>query len=173
MGLILLSVAISFFAQRIGATMPTVGQVLSASSWTVLIVTTTALILALTPLRRLGGVGASRLGTFVLYVLLVSIGARAHLSAVTQAPVFLALGLTWITIHGAVLLAAGILLRAPLGLIATASQANIGGVISAPLVGATFSKELAGIGLLMAILGNILGTYAGLATAGMARLIYR
>ncbi len=134
-----------------------------------LIVTTAALLLSLTPLRKLEQAGASRLGTLALYLLLASIGARADLRAILQTPVFLALGVTWIGIHGLLLLAVGRLLRAPLGLIAAASQANIGGVISAPMVGAAFSAPLAGAGLLMAILGNVVGTSLGLGTALAAR----
>ena len=64
---------------------------------------------------------------------------------------------------------AGYFLKAPLKLIATASQANIGGPVSAPIVGATYQREMAGLGLLMAILGNVLGTYLGLLTAALAR----
>lgn len=167
---ILLAVAISLAAQQAAWRLPTLGAAMGASTWTVLLVTTAALALSMTPLRRMAENGGSTAGTFLLYVLLCSIGARGNLAAVGQAPVFLLLGATWIGIHGLVLLAAGALARAPLGLIATASQANIGGPISAPIVGATFSKPLAGVGLLMAILGNILGTYLGLGTALLARV---
>ncbi len=149
--------------------MPAMGPAFSAATWTILIVTSVSLLLSLTPVRKLEEAGASKIGNFALYVLLASIGARANLNAVTQAPVFLLLGVTWILIHGLVLLLGGYFLKAPLGLIATASQANIGGTISAPIVGATFSGELAGLGLLMAIFGNLIGTYAGLATALAAR----
>jgi len=166
---IALAILFSLAAQWISRKMPAMGPAFSASTWTILIVTSVSLLLSLTPVRKLEEAGASRIGSLALYVLLASIGARANLTAVTQAPVFLALGATWILIHGVVLLAGGYLLKAPLGLIATASQANIGGTISAPLVGATFSTELAGLGLLMAIFGNLIGTYAGLATALAAR----
>ena len=37
-------------------------------------------------------------------------------------------------------------------------------------MGATFSAELATVGLLMAISGNLLGTYLGLLTAFLARV---
>lgn len=163
-----LATFISLIAQRAAGRLPAFPG-LTASTWTVVLVTTAALALAATPLRRLGESGASRTGTWALYLLLVTIGARADLRAVLTAPVFLLLGLTWIAVHGLVLLAAGYFFRAPLGLIATASQANIGGVVSAPMVGATYSKELAGLGLLMAVLGNILGTYLGLMTGWALR----
>ena len=167
--IVLLAVLISLMAQWAAQRLPAFGPAMSSSTWAILLVTTAALALSLTPLRRLAETGGSNVGTFLLYVLLCSIGARGNLAAVGQAPVFLLLGVTWILIHGAVLLLAGWLCRAPLGLIATASQANIGGPISAPIVGATFSKPLAGVGLLMAILGNVLGTYIGLLTALAAR----
>jgi len=157
-------------AQVIGERLPPMGHVMNPATWTILIVTTSALALSLTPLARVEQAGASRLGTFLLYLLLSSIGARANLNAVTHAPTFFALGLTWIVIHGACLILVGRLLKAPLSLMATASQANIGGPISAPIVGATYHPAAASVGLLMAILGNILGTYLGLATAALAQL---
>lgn len=167
---VVLAILISLMAQYGTQRLPALGAAMSGPTWTVLLVTTAALLLSMTPLRRMAESGGSTAGTFFLYVLLCSIGARGNLAAVGHAPVFLLLGATWIGIHGLVLLAAGALARAPLGLIATASQANIGGPISAPIVGATFSKPLAGVGLLMAILGNILGTYLGLGTALLARV---
>lgn len=166
---ILLAIGLSLFVQSLAKQLPSFEPVISASTWTILLVTTLSLLLSLTPVRALGRGYVPRLGTFALYLLLASIGARADLHAITTTPVFLALGITWIAIHGAVLLVAGYLLRAPLGLIATASQANIGGPISAPIVGATFSPQLATAGLLMAILGNLLGTYLGLLMALLLR----
>jgi uncharacterized membrane protein len=166
---IMVAVLISLLAQWIGSQLPPLGQAVNAATWTVLLVTTISLALSLTPLSKLEQAGISRVGMFALYVLLASIGARANLRAILEHPVFLALGLTWILAHGIVLGLAGYFLKAPLGLIATASQANIGGPISAPIVGATYHPRLATIGLLMAILGNLLGTYLGLLTAFLAR----
>lgn len=168
---IALAITLSLAAQWIARRMPVIGAVFSASTWTVLIVTATALLLSLTPLRKLEQAGASRAGTLLLYGLLASIGARADLRSILHTPAFLALGATWIGIHGACLLLAGRLARAPLGLIAAASQANIGGTVSAPIVGATFSPQMASLGLLMAIFGNLIGTYIGLATAWLVRVL--
>ncbi len=165
---ILLSIVLSLAAQDIAARLPELPG-FSASTWTILLVTTAALALSATPLRRLEEAGISKIGTWALYGLLITIGARAHFQAILDAPVFLALGLTWILIHGLCLLAAGWVWRVPLGLMATASQANIGGTVSAPMVGAAYSSELAGVGLLMAVLGNLLGTYLGLLTASLLR----
>lgn len=169
LGGLALAIGLSLAAQGVARWLPEMGRVVSWETWTILLVTTAAVGLSLTPARRLEKAGISRVGTFFLYILLATIGARAQFTALIETPIFLALGLTWIAIHGAVLLLAGFLLKAPLGLIATASQAAIGGPISAPIVGATYDAKLAGVGLLMAVLGNLLGTYLGLAAAFLAK----
>ena len=169
LAILVLSVALSLAAQWAAQFLPASGRAFNAFTWTILLVTTASLLLSLTPLRRLCRAGGASLGTFLLLVLLASIGARGNLRAAFEAPAFLLMGLTWLAIHGAILLLFGYLWKAPLGLIATVSQANIGGTISAPIVGATYSRELAGVGLLMAVLGNVLGTYAGLLTASLAQ----
>jgi uncharacterized membrane protein len=55
-------------------------------------------------------------------------------------------------------------------LVAVASQANIGGVASAPIVAAIYEPGLASVGLLLAILGNIIGTYLGILTGQLCHL---
>ena len=44
-------------------------------------------------------------------------------------------------------------------------MANVGGAASAPLVASVYQPAMAPVGLLMAVLGYILGTYVGLAVA--------
>ena len=56
-------------------------------------------------------------------------------------------------------------------LIATSSQANIGGVVSAPIIATVYKKSLAPVGLLMGVIGNIIGIYAGLFTAWLLSLV--
>src|SRR5690606_11526711 len=111
--------------------------------------------------------GASRLGYAALYLLLTAIGAQANLRAVLSAPLYLATGVLWIAIHIAILLLAARLLRAPLFFVATGSMANVGGAASAPIVSGVYHPAMAPVGLLMAVLGYILGIYAGLACAWM------
>ncbi len=128
---------------------------------------TGGLLLSFTPVRRLEEVGASRLGYAALYLLLTAIGAQANLRAVLSAPLYLATGVLWIAIHIAILLLAARLLRAPLFFVATGSMANVGGAASAPIVAGVYHPAMAPVGLLMAVLGYILGIYAGLACAWM------
>jgi uncharacterized membrane protein len=125
--------------------------------------------LSFTPARRLEAHGTSRLGYALLYLVLTSIGARADLSAIGGAPWFVLAGAIWIAFHGLCLLGAARLLRAPVFLAATASQANVGGPVSAPIVAAAYQPGLAQVGLLLAVLGNVAGTYLGLVCAALCR----
>ena len=166
-----IAILMSWGAQCVARRLP-IGVAVNAATWTVLLVTTVALALSLTPLGRLGrGEAVERLGMVCLLVLLASIGARADLRAARSAPVFLVAGVTAVAIHGAVLAVVGWRWRAPLGLLATVSQANVGGVVSAPLVASAYDRALAPVGLLMAVLGNAVGTYLGLTAAILCRAV--
>jgi uncharacterized membrane protein len=46
-----------------------------------------------------------------------------------------------------------------------ASLANIGGVASAPILAGAFNQALIPVGILMAVLGSLLGTYFGILTS--------
>jgi uncharacterized membrane protein len=152
---------------NLGGKMPTLGDptIISATTWAVLIVVTGGLLLSFTPLRNYEKVGASQLGYTALYLLLAGIGAQADLKAVIQAPLYLAAGAVWISIHVLVLYAAARAIRAPLFFIATGSMANIGGAASAPVVAGVYHPAMAPVGLLMAVVGYILGIYGALGCA--------
>jgi uncharacterized membrane protein len=68
-------------------------------------------------------------------------------------------------VHALLTLAAIRLLRAPLFFFGAASQACVGGYSSAPVVAAIYHPAMAPVGLLLAVLGNVIGTYAGLLVA--------
>ena len=154
-------------AQRLGQRLPAFGdpEIISGTTWAILIVVTGGLILSFTRLRQLETVGASHLGYTALYLLLAGIGAQADLRAVLDAPVYLAAGAVWIAIHVAILLIAARIVRAPFFFVATGSMANIGGAASAPVVAGVYHRAMAPIGLLMAVAGYILGIYGALLCA--------
>lgn len=145
--------------------------IISHTTWAILIVVTGGLLLSFSPLRKLEEVGASRFGYAALYLMLAAIGAKADLRAVIETPAFLGAGLLWIAVHAAVLFLVARLLRAPLFFFATASMANIGGPVSAPIVAGVYHPAMAPVGLLMAIGGYILGIYGGLVCAWMLGLM--
>jgi uncharacterized membrane protein len=156
-----------------GARLPALGDptIISTTTWTVLIVVTAGLLLSFTPVRRLEEAGASRIGYAALYLLLTAIGAQADLRAVLAAPLYFAAGAVWIAIHAALLLLAARLLRAPLFFFATASMANVGGAVSAPIVAGVYHPAMAPVGLLMAVAGYVLGIYGGLVCAWLLAML--
>jgi uncharacterized membrane protein len=160
-----LAVVLTAACLKVGSLLPPVGQVLNAFSWAIILLTTVALLLSLTPLARLEEAGASTVGYAGFYLLLASVGAQGDLRKVLSHPQFVLLGVIVIAVHAAVLFAAVRLLRAPLFFLGAASQACVGGYSSAPLVAAIYHPAMAPVGLLLAVLGNVVGTYLGLAVA--------
>jgi uncharacterized membrane protein len=154
-----------YYSLKIGEWIPDLGRIVTSFGWTIIIVSILGIILSLTPLSDLENVGASHIGNFFLYLLLATIGAKANLTSIIYAPVFLLVGICWIAVHAVILFMGGRLLKVPMFLIATSSQANIGGVVSAPIIATVYQKSLAPVGLLMGVLGNIIGIYFGLLTA--------
>jgi uncharacterized membrane protein len=148
-------------------------QFIDSFAWAIILATTGGIALSFTPVRRLEGYGASKLGYFMLYLVLTSIGARTSLAHIAAAPLLIVAGVMWIVIHGLFLVGAGRLMRAPMSLLAAASQANIGGPASAPVVAGVYQPGLESVGLLLAILGNILGTYAGLLCSAVCGWVSR
>ena len=63
-------------------------------------------------------------------------------------------------------------LKAPIFFAAVGSQANVGGAASAPVVASAFHPALAPVGVLLAVAGYVLGTYAGLLTAWLLQLAH-
>ncbi|OWY72318.1 hypothetical protein B7486_05195 [cyanobacterium TDX16] len=147
------------------------GDYLNAFAWKVIIATTAGVTLSFTRMRTLEGAGASKIGSLMLYLLIACIGAGADFHRLTESGAFLGLGLTWILIHIGCVLLVGKLIRAPFFFIAVGSQANIGGAASAPIVAGAFNPLLAPVGVLLAILGYVLGTYGGLVCVNLCRLI--
>jgi uncharacterized membrane protein len=159
-------------ATALASKLPDVGTIINGFTWVVLLVTTVALALSFTQLRRLDGAGASSIGSAFLYLLIASIGAQAQFSEVVKAPGLVAVGALWIGIHALVILVARRLLRAPIFFAAVGSQANIGGAASAPIVAAAFHPALAPVGVLLAVGGYVLGTYGGLLCAVLLELVH-
>ncbi len=149
----------------LGKLLPELDPVINAFGWGILLATAAGIVLSFTGLSKLEYAGASTVGSFLFYLLLASIGARADLKGILDAPFFVLAGMMIIVIHAALLFAVGRMLRSPMFLMATASQANIGGPVTAPIVATVYQSSLAPVGLLMAVIGSMLGTVVGLAVA--------
>ncbi|MBP1728941.1 MAG: hypothetical protein H6Q56_1314 [Deltaproteobacteria bacterium] len=158
-------------AHLIARQLPLVKDVVTPYTWTIMIVTVIGILLSFSPVRKLECSGASRTGYDLLYFVLTAIGAKASIASIGSALVLIAAGLLIVAVHVVFSLVGARLLRAPMFLVAAASQANIGGVASAPLVAEVYHPGLASVGLLLAILGNIVGTWLGIFCAQLCRLV--
>jgi uncharacterized membrane protein len=133
--------------------------------WIVLLTTTFGLLLSTTRVRNLEGAGASRLGTLMLYLLVVVIGMQMNLLAILNSPGLMLVGAIWMFIHASLMLIVARLIRAPFFFTAVGSMANVGGATSAPVIASAFHPSLATVGVLLSVLGYALGTYCAYLSA--------
>ena len=127
--------------------------------WLIVISTTLAVILSFTKARELEGVGASRIGSVFIYILVATIGMKMNILAIFDNPGLFIVGLIWMMIHAGMLISVAKFIKAPFFFMAVGSQANVGGAASAPIVASAFHPSLAPVGVLLAVLGYATGTY--------------
>lgn len=139
--------------------------------WLVVLVTAVALAMSFTPVRRLEGVGASKMGSVFIYILVATIGLKMNILSIFDYPKMFMVGAIWIAVHAGLLLIVRAKIKAPIFFLAVGSQANIGGAASAPVVAAAFHPSLAPVGVLLAVLGYTLGTYAALFTGALMQAV--
>jgi uncharacterized membrane protein len=160
--------AISLFSQYLADFLPT-GSFLTHTTWVVIIATVAGVIGAMTPIAKLGG--ASQLGTAMLYLIVALIASRANFAELAQAPLYITAGFVIIAIHLVIMVIFAKLFRLDLFSLGVASLANIGGVASAPILASAYSRALIPIGVLMAMMGYIIGTFGGLAVGKVLEMI--
>lgn len=166
-------VAADVLAPFIEENAPSLGRFSLTSKffWLIVVATTGGLALSFTKARELEGVGASKVGSLFLYVLVATIGMQMDITAVAEAPKLFVVGLVWLSFHAALLLVVAKVIKAPLFFLAVGSQANVGGAASAPVVAAAFHPALAPVGVLLAVLGYALGTYGAWLCGQILRVI--
>ncbi|QBY05549.1 DUF819 family protein [Thalassotalea sp. HSM 43] len=128
--------------------------------WMIVFATVVGIGLSFTRFRKLEGVGASRVGSAMLYILIASIGMKMDVTMIADAPIYFVIGIIWMAIHASLMLFVAKMIKAPLFYMAVGSQANVGGAASAPVVASAFHPSLAPVGVLLAVLGYTLGTFA-------------
>ena len=127
--------------------------------WLIVLSTSIALTLSFTRVRELEGIGASRYGSFFIYILVATIGMKMDITAIFHNPGLFLIGFIWMLFHAISLIIMAKLINAPFFFLAVGSQANVGGAASAPIVASAFHPSLAPVGVLLAVLGYALGTY--------------
>lgn len=147
---------------------PWVNDVFSEATLRILIITTMALSLSVTPVSRLPN--ATALGTALIYIFVAGMGARASLAGFSQAPAFLLGALIWIFVHGAFCVLGAKLFKVDIHSTAIASAANIGAAASAPIVAAFHRPSLVPVSVLMALIGYAIGNYLAPLAGHLARI---
>ena len=127
--------------------------------WLIVLATSIGLGLSFTRVRNLEGVGASKIGSVFIYILVATIGMKMNILKIFDNPGLFLVGGIWMLIHIVLLLIMAKIIKSPYFFLAVGSKANIGGAASAPIVAAAFHPSLAPVGVLLAVLGYALGTY--------------
>lgn len=169
--MIFISFAVGILSLKLGNFLPEIGVIITHYTWGIIIATVVGVMLSFTKLSELEHSGSTYVGNFMLYLLLASVGARANVQGIFETPVFMLMGVVWIMIHATCLFVVGRLIKSPMFLMATSSQANIGGPVTAPIVASVYQSALAPVGLLMAVAGNIVGIYGGLLCAQLCYIV--
>lgn len=141
--------------------------------WIIVISTTVGVLLSFTKAKQLEGVGASKIGSLFIYILVATIGLKMNLKEIflkENLPLFI-IGFTWIFVHVIILLLVARATKAPFFFVAVGSQANVGGAASAPIVASAFHPALASVGAIMAVIGYAVGTYGAIACAQLMQAI--
>jgi uncharacterized membrane protein len=159
---------VSTLSQWLSTLLPTT-DFLTTTTWVVIIATLAGIGMAVSPLARQSG--SMILGNMILYLIVALIASRANFAELTEAPLYILAGFVIIAIHVLVMVLFAKLFRLDLFSIGVASLANIGGVASAPILASAYSKALIPIGVLMAMIGYIVGTFGGLMVGKVLEMI--
>lgn len=141
----------------------------SATTWSVIIATLLGIAFAFSPLAKIKGLQST--ANAMLYLLIALIASRADIHFDLSLLSYLLMGLSVLSIHALLMLIFAKLFRLDLFSISVASLANVGGIASAPILSAAYAQSLVGIGVLMATLGYVIGTFGALFLTQVLRWI--
>ncbi len=139
--------------------------------WMVVIITLLGVGFSFTKIRRLDHVGASKIGTVFIFILIAAIGMQINLAGIISQWRLLLIGLVWMTVHVIIIFIVARIIRAPFFFLAVGSNANTGGASSAPIVATAFHPSLAPVGVFLGILGYAMGTFGGYISTQLMRLV--
>lgn len=140
-------------------------EILNYTTTTVILATALGILGSFTKLKTING--SSLAGSAMLYMLIALIGSKALFENFSGVGVYVFGGFCILVIHALIMVAGAKVFKLDLFSIAVASLSNIGGVASASILAATYNKALVGVGVLMAVMGFIIGTFVGLAVGNI------
>jgi uncharacterized membrane protein len=162
----LLAAALSAWLARF---LPT-SNMISVTTWTILLATALGLAVGQTPFARYPG--ASSISGALLIALVAVLASQSNFHGIGQAPLYILYGVLVIAVHAGLMTAAARLFHFDMYLCGISSLAHIGGVAAAPLLAASYSRSLVPVGVLLALLGYVIGTGYGLIVARVLSSVY-
>ena len=159
--LIFLAIVVSFVSQFITEYF----TLLNKTTTIVLLASLFGVLGSFTKLKELNG--SSELATTMLYIIVALIGSKAVFDSFSDVGVYVLAGFSILLIHALIMVMGAKVFKLDLFSIAVASLSNIGGVASAPILAAAYNKSLVSVGVLMAIMGYLIGTFGGLAVGNI------
>ena len=165
--LVVVALGISVVCQSIAPFLPT-SDFVSQTTWIVIIATFLGLMGSMSVLKKLY---SPTLATTLLYIIIALIASRATLEDIDKAPLYILAGSMILVLHMIIMIFFAKIFKLDLFIIGVASLANIGGVASAPILAGAYSKTLIPIGVIMAMLGYIMGTFGGLFVAKILSIL--
>lgn len=157
--LVLISLLVSFLSQFTSQNI----SFINSTTTMVISATIAGIIGSFTRLSELNG--SNEIATSMLFMLIALIGSRAVFENFSGVGYYVFGGFLILVIHSAIMLVGAKIFKLDLFSISVASLSNIGGVASAPILAAAYNRSLVGVGVLMAIMGYIIGTFGGLIVA--------
>ena len=120
------------------------------------------LILAMTPIGKIAG--STELSNIMLYMVIGLIASRASFMELLEGGMawWIVAGFVILGIHGVLMVIFAKLFKLDMFTCCVASLANIGGTASAPILAASYSGSLVSVGVLMALMGYVVGTFGGI-----------
>ena len=159
--LIVLSLIVSLGAQLITEYV----QILNKTTTIVLLASLFGVLGSFTRLKEING--STEVATTMLYIIIALIGSKAVFDSFSGLGVYVLAGFLILLIHAIIMVIGAKIFKLDLFSIAVSSLSNIGGVASAPILAAAYNKSLVSIGVLMAIMGYLIGTFGGLAVGNI------
>ncbi|MEZ6023651.1 MAG: DUF819 family protein [Hyphomonadaceae bacterium] len=71
-------------------------------------------LLSFTPVRKLQGVGATKIGSLFVYVLVATVGLQMNILALADSPMFFLIGAIWLGFHAVLMIVMARLIKAEL-----------------------------------------------------------
>jgi uncharacterized membrane protein len=142
---------------------------ISSFVWVIVLITALGVLLSLTKAQDI--LGSSSSGYLLLYLFLISIGAKSSLVDLGATPAVFGFGFVALSVHVVLLLLLIKVLKMPMFLFASASMANIGGTASASVVASVYNKSLIPIAIIISVLGYVTGMYGGLIVGGICSML--